>query len=259
MSLTDSQLNELLEIATTAILAAGKIIAQYQGQVIETELKKGGTSLASKVVTEVDSKAENAILDILTPTLKAYNLGLLSEETIDDNSRFEKPYFWCIDPLDGTLLFTQNQEGYSASIALVNQEGEAVIGIVYDPRNDNLYSAIKGKGAIKNGQPFYIDNKEKDVTIINGAGGAVMQAIATLELAPCLFYKKPKTDEGGGCLWDYAASSVIHTEAGGLNSDYSFKPLNLNSSETVFMNNHGVIYSAGLSEKSVKLLLAENN
>jgi len=257
MSLTDPQLNNLLAVGVKAALAAGKIITKYQGSVISTELKKGGTSLASKVLTKVDYSAEKVILNVLKPTLNTYNLGLLSEETNDDNSRFEKDYFWCIDPLDGTLACTQNQAGYSTSIALVTKTGEALIGVVYDPRNNNLYSAIKGKGAFKNEQPFKVDHNQKEVSIIGAPGGAVMQAIYTIERAPGLFYKKPKKEEGGGCLWDYAATSVVHSEAGGVNSDFSYKPLKLNSSQTVFMNNYGVIFSAGLSRKDVKILIAQ--
>ena len=259
MSLSDAQLNELLAIATKAALTAGKIIFDSQGNVISTELKEGGSSLASKVVTEVDTKAEQVILDILNPTRDTFDLGLLSEETTDDKSRLEKHYFWCIDPLDGTLAFTQNQEGYSTSIALVNKMGVACIGVVYDPRNANLYTAIKGQGAFKNGQPFKVEPNVNEVSIIGSSGGAVMQAIWTIEQSPGLFYKKPKHEEGGGCLWDYAATSVIHSEAGGVNSSYSFKPINLNSSQTLFMNSHGVIFSAGLTNKDVNSLLTQHS
>lgn len=86
-----------------------------------------------------------------------------------------------------------------------------------------------------------------------------MQAISTIEQAPCLFAKKPKVREGGGCLWDYAATSVIQSEAGGVNSDYNGKSINLNASETVFMNQVGVCYYAGLSIEQVKQLLIGNN
>ena len=48
-----------------------------------------------------------------------YDLALLTEESEDDRSCFEKDYFWCIDPLDGTLPFTRNEAGYSVSIGLV--------------------------------------------------------------------------------------------------------------------------------------------
>lgn len=252
MSLGESQLQELLELAKGAALKAGELIASYQGSIIETNLKETGTSLASQVVTEVDIKAEKAILEILTPTRAQYDLGLLTEETPDDGSRFEKDYFWCIDPLDGTLPFSQNLPGYGTSIALVSQKGEAILGVVNDPRGGNLYYALKENGAFKNDKPFCVENTEAKVHIINGPGGAVMQAIATIEKAPCVFYKRPKKEQGGGCLWDYAATAIIIKEAGGDCRDYSFTSLNLNSSKSLFMNHCGVIYFAGLTQEQAE-------
>ncbi|MCR9206283.1 MAG: hypothetical protein NXH75_17005, partial [Halobacteriovoraceae bacterium] len=252
-SMKDKAINLiLLDLAKEAALAAGKVIAEFQGQKIQTELKEGGTSLASKVVTEVDLKAEKAILEILEPTLEAFELGLLTEETPDNNSRFENDFFWCIDPLDGTLPFSKNEAGYSVSIALVSKEGEAILGAVYDPRNENLYSALKGHGAFKNDHPLKVKKNEKELTVINDSGGAVMHAIETIEKAPCVFYKKPKVNEGGGCLWDYAATSIIHREAGGMNSDFSFNPLNLNSTKSLYLNHCGVLYSCGLTEEELR-------
>jgi fructose-1,6-bisphosphatase/inositol monophosphatase family enzyme len=67
------------------------------------------------------SAAQAAVLEVLAPTFKAYDLGLLTEELADDGSRFEKDYFWSIDPLDGTLPFTQGKPGYAVSIALVRR------------------------------------------------------------------------------------------------------------------------------------------
>lgn len=256
MSLEKSQLGELLDVAKTAALAAGKIVSAYQGQKIETKVKAGGSSLASQVVTEVDLRAQEAILDILSPTLESYDLGLLTEEGPDDQSRFKRDYFWCIDPLDGTLPFSKNESGYSTSIALVSKEGEALIGVVYDPREEQLYYAVKGEGAFKNNLPLKVDETEKELTLIEGTGGAVMQALKTIELSPCLFYKRPKKEEGGGCLWDYAATSVIHREAGGLNSDFGLNPLNLNSADSLYMNHCGIIYASGLSEQEIRKALS---
>ena len=258
MSLTKQQLSALLAVAIDAAHAAGQVIASYQGHQVAFELKQSGTSVASKIVTKVDAEAEQAILEVINPTLEKYNLGLLTEESTDNQSRFDKAYFWCIDPLDGTLPFTQNESGYATSIALVSREGKSVLGVVYDPRNDNLYSAIAGEGALKNGKRFAIENSQRAITIDNGPGGAVMQAIDTIENAPCIFYKKPKPQEGGGCLWDYAATSIIHSEAGGHNSDFSFNPLNLNAANSLFMNHCGVLYSAGLTHDQIAAILSEN-
>ena len=55
-----------------------------------------------------------------------YDLALLTEELEDDGSRHVKDYFWCIDPIDGTLPFTQKKPGYGVSIALVARDGASV-------------------------------------------------------------------------------------------------------------------------------------
>lgn len=279
MSLSQKQISELLIIAKKAAKKAGQIISDFDTRQVNIQTKAGGQSLASTVVTQVDLNAEKAILNILYPTLSEYDLGLLTEESIDDNSRFKKNYFWCIDPLDGTLAFTQNKDGYSTSIALVSKMGVPIIGVVYDPRNHNLYYAIKGAGAYKNEEPFLIKNNDLNLHIfydqsylqhpaykthidklkekikdtdlnkltLNPLGGAVMNAISTIENAPAIYYKLPKKELGGGSLWDFAATSVIHFEAGGFNSDFHQAPLDLNCKTSTFMNKNGVTYSSSKS------------
>ncbi|MFT6604630.1 MAG: fructose-1,6-bisphosphatase/inositol monophosphatase family enzyme, partial [Bacteriovoracaceae bacterium] len=154
MALTKIQLTELSLVAKNAALAAGKIISAQQGSSVEVMSKEGGENIASCVVTEIDLAAEKAILEVLTPTLKPYDLGLLTEESTDDSSRFDHDNFWCIDPLDGTLCFSRDEDGYSTSIALVAKDGIPIIGAVYNPRSDSLYHAIKGHGAFKNDSPL---------------------------------------------------------------------------------------------------------
>lgn len=236
---------ELLKTAKEAALAAGEIISSTEGSEVKLEIKEGGASLASSVVTEIDLKAEAAILEILNPTIMKFNLGLLTEERTDNKTRFKKEYFWCIDPLDGTLHYGRGEPGYSVSIALVSKDGVPIIGVVYNPKDKNLYHAIKDQGAFKNDLPLKIDNSSEDLNTIPPAG-AVMSAINTIEMAPAIFSKHPKQELGGGCLWDYAATSIIQSEAGGFNSDFTERPLDLNSTESVFMNEKGVIYCSSV-------------
>ena len=276
MSLNEKQLNELLDLAIEAANKAGDIIARHQGGVIETQSKAGGENLASQVVTEIDHAAEEAILKILVPSLEKYQLGLLTEETTDDNSRFSHDYFWCIDPLDGTLCFSRNEDGYSTSIALVAKDGTPIIGVVNNPRSGRLYSALKTKGAFVNGSPLKINKTSNNLTLLfdqsylkhphyeqqikeltnkikdhgfdrlvhHPLGGAVMNGISTIEMAPAFYYKFPKKAEGGGSLWDFAASSLIQAEAGGYNSNYQGEPLDLNRKDSTFMNHQGVIFAS---------------
>jgi fructose-1,6-bisphosphatase/inositol monophosphatase family enzyme len=276
MNLNEQQLTELLNMAKDAALGAGEILCQHQGTKIEVQSKEGGENIASCVVTEIDLMAQEKILEILSPTLEMYELGLLTEESVDDNTRFEKDYFWCIDPLDGTLVFSRNEDGYSTSIALISKAGVPIIGVVFNPRTKSLYHAVKGHGAYKDGAPLKIEPDSQKLTLlydqsylkhpdyqsqirdleknlktlglkelnIHHLGGAVMNGISTIEMAPAFYYKFPKKALGGGSLWDFAASSVIQAEAGGYNSDYNKEPLDLNRSDSTFMNHKGVIFSS---------------
>ena len=85
------------------------MIQKHAGYEIVVKNKPSGSSRASQIVTEVDLMSQEMILKHIHPTCEEYDLGLLIEESNDDLSRFEKDYFWCIDPLDGTLPFVEQQ------------------------------------------------------------------------------------------------------------------------------------------------------
>jgi len=268
-------LSQLNDIAIKAALSAGKIIQKYMNDDIKVEKKEGGDSYASQVVTAVDLECEKAILSHLLPSCDEFGIALLSEETEDDGSRFEEEYFWCIDPMDGTLAFINKQPGFSVSIALVAKDGTPQIGVVFDPSTDTLYHAIKGNGAFKNGSPWKIkhtndhltyvtDRKLKDtpraaeienllheqvkklrlngLTEIAGAG-SVLNGILVLENGPACMLKLPKKESGGGCLWDFAATACIYQELGLPATNFEGGRLDLNKKDGTFMNQEGAFYA----------------
>ena len=265
---------QLTDIAIKAAKEAGKIIQDSLGKNVVVENKEGGNTYASQVVTAVDIACEKVILKHLLPTCNNYDIAILSEETKDDKSRFEKDFFWCVDPMDGTLAFINKQPGFSVSIALVTKDGVPVVGVVYDPSTNNLYYAIKGYGAFKNGNPWvvksrndyltYVTDKKllknpnlsKIETILNeivkefdlkevrevSGSGAVLNAIKVVENAPAIMLKLPKKENGGGSLWDYAATVCIFNELGLQASNFERGKLELNKKETTFMNHQGILY-----------------
>jgi fructose-1,6-bisphosphatase/inositol monophosphatase family enzyme len=268
-------LSPLSDIAIKAALAAGKVIQHYMHDDVLVEKKQGGTSYASQVVTVVDRECETAILTHLLPTCKEFDLALLSEETEDDGSRFEKDFFWCVDPMDGTLPFINKQAGFSVSIALVAKDGTPCIGVVFDPCTDTMYHVIKGEGVYKNGRPWEIkrtnehlsyvtDRKLKDtpraaeiesmlhekaeklrlqgVKEISGAG-AVLNAIRVLENGPACMLKLPKRENGGGSIWDFAATACFYQELGLPATNFAGGRLDLNRKEGTFMNHQGVFFA----------------
>lgn len=276
MKLNQEDLIQLCNIAIQAAQKAGAYIHSFHDVEVTIKTKKGAKSKASQVVTEVDLKSQEIILEELKDSIEKFDLALLTEESEDSKERLGKNFFWCIDPLDGTLTFTESVPGYSVSIALISKEGTPVIGVVYDPVNQNLYHAIKGMGAYRNNeqwQPaetsnelsFYYNRSFKDLecfsTVIeklahiaqvrglkkitvNQVGGAVMSAITALENQPSCYFAFPKKAAGGGSYWDYAATACIYTELKVGVSDIWGNALQFNLPKSTFMNHCGVLYAS---------------
>ncbi len=266
---------QLKNIAIKAALSAGKVIQKYMNDDVLVKKKNAGTSYASQVVTQVDIACEKAILSHILPTCDQFDLALLSEESEDDGSRFEKDFFWCIDPMDGTLPFINKQPGFSVSIALVAKDGTPYIGVVFNPSTNSLYYAVKGKGVFKNGSPWEIkhinnhltyvtDRKLKDTPrsaeierlldetaeklSLNGVkeiagSGAVLNAIHVLENGPACMLKLPKKESGGGSIWDFAATACIYKELGLPATNFEGERLDLNKKNDTFMNHEGISYT----------------
>lgn len=245
MKLKLSHLIALTKVATEAAQQSGDLIQSYADKIIPTQVKRSEATSASQMVTEVDLLSQKMILEYLQPTLKKYKLGLLAEENADDLSRLEHDYFWCIDPLDGTLPFVEHRPGYAVSIALVSRSGESALGVVYDPLTRTLYHAIQKEGVFRNQKAWKLTKgKSNAVYKTIDKGGAVMNACWVLENAPACFYKLPKLEQGSGCLWDYAATSCLYQEIGAWVSDISGNPIHLNQKDSLYMNHHGILFAS---------------
>ena len=265
MNLSMEHLKKLTALAIEAATRTGKFISETRPQNVEH--KGTGGSLATEVVTEVDRQSQDMILGILEPSFAEYDLALLTEESPDDGSRLVKDYFWCIDPIDGTLPFIEGIPGYAVSIALISREGVPQVGVVYDPWEHTLYHAIRGGGAFRNSKIWKLGECESQLQVFTdrgeadgpkfdpmmlklGAvlgrfGGGVMNALWCLENPPAIYFKFPKEGNGGGCFWDFAATACIYQELGAWVSDASGKPLELNRPDSIYLSHCGVLFSTG--------------
>ncbi|WP_298533424.1 inositol monophosphatase family protein [uncultured Algibacter sp.] len=278
MKLSSNDIDTLSKVAIKAAKSAGELINTYNNSTVSVLRKKGGNSLASQIVTEVDFKSQELILKILEPTLNRFDLALLTEESHDTKTRLEKDFFWCIDPLDGTLLFSESSFGYSISIALISSKGIPLLGVIYEPIKGNLYHAIQNKGAYKNNIPwslksnletkplqFYYNKSLKNTKVfpkilkkleklsenldvhgvhLNETYGAVINACMALENTPSCYFTFPKEIEGGGSIWDYAATACIYKEIGACVTDVYGNPLDLNNPKSTYMNTKGVLFTS---------------
>ncbi len=293
MLLKTEDLTRLHKTAIQAAQKAGEVLVNYDRSKLKVTEKEGASSRASEVVTEVDVLCQERIVEDLLPSIKEYDFALLTEETADDHSRFGKDYFWCVDPIDGTLPYIENRPGYSIVISLVSQNGEAYIGVIYDPIEKVVYSAIKGVGAYKNGvswsrksiptkansetlafvfdRSFYTDNRYTNVvtsldeyaenTGLNGVqkvqyGGAAMNAMWLAQQNNGCYMKFPQ--EKGGSIWDYAASNCIYKELKLSVSDIHGEKMELNRKESTHMNHKGILFATDESIQEYVMELHEN-
>ncbi len=216
--------------------AASFIRLHFAKEDFEEETKDHDNSL----VSFVDRQAEEIITSGLTELFPEF--GYITEEnTIEQDD--QKPYYWIIDPLDGTTNFIHGLEVFSVSIALSDHEGTLVWGLVIDVMKDEVYYAVKDKGAWKNDQRLHLTNtqlktsllstgfpyyrfEKKDIYLtyleefIQKCRGIRRCGSAALDLVHVASGIYGGFFEFDLHLWDVAAGALIVQEAGGIVTDF---------------------------------------
>ena len=232
---SDLPYHSYLDVALEAAHRAGELIrrARYQRHQIA---KKGRINL----VTEVDKASEELIFSTLQRYYPEHTI--LGEEQGQTTKR-SSPYRWIVDPLDGTTTFAQNYPCFAVSIAL-EFEGRVIVGVVYDPCQDESFYATLGGGAYLNGHPIEVsqtDNLEDSLLVagfpynlnsapeinlaifrdmILQARGVRRDGSAAIDLAYIACGRFDAYWELGLSPWDVAAGRLLVQEAGGIISDF---------------------------------------
>lgn len=136
----------MCQVACRAAKVAGALQKQKWATELQVEFKN-----EINLVTEVDKLSEQMIIAELSQAYPDHDI--LAEEGF--GQRKDSIYKWIIDPLDGTTNFAHGYPLWCVSIALECQ-GKIVVGVVYDPLKDELFTAIKGQGAFLNGLPIRV-------------------------------------------------------------------------------------------------------
>jgi len=131
---------------------AGGVLKEYYGQHFKISNKEGVNNL----VTEADHAAEKVIMEIIRGNFPDHHI--LSEESGDMPS--SSPYKWIIDPLDGTVNFAHGLPICCVSIG-IEEEGQMIMGAVYNPFFNEFYFAQKGYGATLNDQLIRVSEETK--------------------------------------------------------------------------------------------------
>ncbi|WP_319202825.1 inositol monophosphatase family protein [uncultured Ilyobacter sp.] len=137
--------------------------AREVGQIQRENFRKDGLEIDTKstvtdLVTEVDKKSEKYLIDKIEKNFPDH--AILGEETGAHHK--DSDYLWVLDPLDGTNNYAQGLPIYCISIGL-EYRGEAVLGVVYAPYLDEMYTAVKGGGAFCNGKKLKV-GPEKELS-----------------------------------------------------------------------------------------------
>lgn len=282
MNHVDLPLERLAEQAVQAARSAGQLIQSTDRSSLTRLVKRAGTSAASQLVTDLDIRTEALIRERLRRSCERWDIAFVGEESsaecIEDTpERLQKPWYWCVDPLDGTLPFMEGRPGYAVSIALLQRNGDPLIGVVYDPVNATLWHAVKGRGAYQeNAAIAPVTRASGALTVFADASlsqhedyerlfgiltdyaagaalgelklvygsGAVKNACQVLQTPASCYIKMPRSGEGGGSIWDFAATACIVREAGGWVSNIQGGPLDLNRRDSTFMNHEGVLFAS---------------
>lgn len=142
----DQALHEYLKVAEEAAMAGGRVLLENRFLPLEITHKD-----RQEVVTNVDYLADAAIGQVLRHYVPEH--GVISEESGTQTT--DSSYTWIVDPLDGTESYIRGQNFSSVTIALTSAH-QTLVGVVYHPFNDELYSAVAGESTTVNGHPIQV-------------------------------------------------------------------------------------------------------
>ena len=266
----DHELRFACDLARTAGAA---ILEHYEGP-LNIEQKNSENDL--EPVTQADTIANELIVTQLHREFPGD--GILAEESVDTEHRLEKSRVWMVDPLDGTNGFIDGNGDFAVQIGLA-ENGECVLGVVYQPLPGVLYRAVRGEGTWIERPEF-----EPERAMVSGR-----RDVSEMRLAASRSHRSPRMNKlverfgfkeevqrGSvgikiGLLieqqcdvyihlssrtkqWDTCAPEVILTEAGGRVSDLFGSPLNYNVRDV--QNRNGLVASNAVSHNQIIETLA---
>lgn len=215
-------------IAAVKLVTAEEIMPRYLK--VAHQHKSDGS-----LCTEADIAAQSALSKKLQAIL---NVPVLGEEMTATEQRAlwkaGRDGLWCIDPIDGTSNFVRGLPYFAVSVALL-REGKSVLGVVYDPVANEMFSAERERGAFLNGEKLL--GREAVIPMAQALASVDLKRLKK-KLVTQLATEPPYCSQrnfgasaldwcysavgrydmylhGGQKLWDYAAGALIFQESGG--------------------------------------------
>jgi len=240
-------LEQELKVAKQAVHEAGEAILRIADEHYKVAAKQADRT----VVTKADIEADRILQSHLTKHFPDY--GWLSEETRDDKRRCDCSRVWIVDPMDGTREFVMKVPEFVVSVALA-ENGEIILGIVYNPCTGDFFEAVCGEGTKLNDRSVRCDHKldgkpkvevsrsDIEKNRFDGYGpylrlhpmGSIAHKLARLSAgkSDSTLSVTPKNE------WDIAAGVCLVAEAGGRVTDLTGQSHRFNEPNTLL---NGVI------------------
>ncbi|MDM8539644.1 inositol monophosphatase family protein [Desulfococcaceae bacterium HSG9] len=256
---------EIQKIGISAAYEAAEILLSYFGKISEYD-KKGATDL----VTRADIESEKAIIQTIRKHFPDHTI--IAEES-GLNQGIPR-YQWIVDPLDGTTNFAHHLALCCISIAFAIED-RIVVGIIFNPMTDELFTATDGNGAFLNERPISVSETQtvsesllvtgfpyhfKDIfdsimarfeNCLNAAQGVRRLGSAALDLCYVACGRFDAFWEQKLNPWDTAAGYLIAKEAGASVTDFSNTPFTLDKKEILATN--GQIHQEMLELMKIKI------
>ncbi len=238
--------SSFLDIAIEASKEAGELLLELFYKELKVSFKSD-----QSIVTEADLKTESLIIKHIKDNFPHHSV--LSEESGKENHNSD--YLWIIDPLDGSTNFSVRNPFFAVSIGLLHKH-KPLLGVVYAPIQDELFTAENNKGAYLNEQEITVDKSAtleksflafcngrdlnsreqvieiyKDLKIINNKVRQV--GAAALELCYVASGRFGAFIMPGVNAWDVIAGALIVEEAKGITTDFENNPFNVMSSNII--------------------------
>jgi myo-inositol-1(or 4)-monophosphatase len=225
-----------LNVMIKAARRAARSLKRDLGEVEQLQVSLKGPR---NFVCAADRRAETILREELAKARPDY--GFLGEEG-GAQAGSDKTHRWIVDPLDGTTNFLHGIPHFAIAIAL-ERNGAIVAGLVYNPANDEMFIAERGKGAFLNDKRIRVAARQRlaeaivacglphygrgDLALARDEIAAAQRAFAglrrygaaTLDLAWVAAGRLDAYWERDLSPWDLAAGSILVREAGGFISD----------------------------------------
>lgn len=224
-------MNKELEDIIELVRECGEIIKNADRDSIEIDEKSGRANF----VTDYDKRVQEALRDgllIITPDAK-----FIGEEG-ETSGYSDKGKFYIVDPIDGTTNFIKDYHMSCISVGLI-VDGKASKAVVFNPYLDEMFYAEAGEGAYLNGKRIHVSNEPLSNGVVLFGTSPYNSELSEKSFKMAYDYFKRALDirrSGSAALdlcsvaagraelyfelilspWDYAAGSLIVSEAGGI-------------------------------------------